>query len=230
MAANNDALVMIFSRNAFYRRMYMLTLGALALAVVTIAFLLAMLSYLLSNPTKPVYFAADTVGRLIQIVPVNTPNMKLEEVIAWTEEAVESAFSYDFVNWRGQLQDSQRFFTNYGWSKYMNALALSGNLRALTERKQIISAQVVGQPKLVIEGILGGAYAWKFSMQLLVNYSMPPYDGSNQFSNALVAEVTVQRQPILSSYRGLGIVQLVSDFANAQAAPAQPMTTSPGGL
>lgn len=212
---SKDALVLVFSRNSFYKRLHFLALGALALSVIVICFLALTLTYLLKNPAKPLYFPADEVGRLIQIVPVNTPNMSTEDVTAWAQDAVEAAFSYDYINFRSQLQNAQKYFTDYGWTKYMSALTLSGNIRALTARKQIVLAQVIEQPKILAAGILGGAYAWKFQMPLLVTYTMPPYDSSSQFSNALIVTIIVQRQPILKGYKGLGVVQLLSQLATS---------------
>lgn len=206
---SNDALVMVLSRNAFYKRLHILALGALFLNIIVILMLAGTLGYLLKNPAKPLYFAADGVGRLIQIVPVNVPNMSNEDVVAWTVNAVQSAYSYDYINYRAELQRAEKYFTDYGWSKYMSAYGWSGNLRALTNRKQVVIAQVVAPPKLLGQGILAGALAWRFELPLLVIYTMPPYDGTNQFSNALVVTATVQRQPILQGDKGLGIVQLI---------------------
>src|SRR5207249_4213020 len=110
------------------------------------------------------------------------PNMSTENVTAWTVNAVQCAYSYDYINYREQLQAAEKYFTNYGWSKYMDALANSNNLRALTNRKEVILAQAISTPKLLGQGMLAGAFAWKFEMPLLVIYSLPPYDGSNQFS------------------------------------------------
>jgi intracellular multiplication protein IcmL len=155
------------------------------------------------------------VGRLIQIVPVNIANMSREDVTKWTVNAVESAFSYDYINYHAQLQNVQKYFTSYGWKKYMTALSDSNNLLALTNRKQIVIAHVVEEPKLKTEAMLSGALAWQYEMPLLVIYSMPPYDGSNQFSNALMVNVIVQRQQILEGDNGLGIVQLISRMPNA---------------
>lgn len=213
--SSNDALVLVLSRNAFYKRLHVLTLGALGLNIVVILMLICMLVYLLKNPAKPLYFAADDVGRLIQIVPVSMPNMTNEQVAAWTVNAVQAAYSYDYINYRAQLQSAENYFTRYGWNKYMSALSLSGNMRALTNRKQVVIAQVIAPPKLLGQGMLQGAVAWKYAMQLLVIYTMPPYDGTNQFSNALLVEATVQRQPILQGDDGLGIVQLIFKMPTA---------------
>jgi len=217
----NDALVLILSRNAFYKRLHILALFAFFLNILVIIMLSSALGWLLKNPVKPLYFAADEVGRLIQITPVNIPNMSEDKMIAWTVNAVQSALSYDYINYREQLQKVENYFTRYGWNKYMDALSLSGNMRALTVRKQIVLAQVVEKPNLLGQGMLAGAYAWKIRMPLLVIYTMPPYDGSNQFSNALVVDATVQRQKILEGDNGLGIVQLI--FKMPDASQVQPM-------
>ena len=218
---SHDALVLIMLRNAFYRRMHYCALAALTLALLVNAALISVFVYLFKNPTHPIYFAADKVGRLIQIIPVNVPNMTQAQVNAWTVNAVQSAYSLDYINYRAQLQNAEKYFTSYGWSKYMQALTASSNLVALTERKQIVIATVVGQPKILAQGILGGSYAWKYSMPLLVTYSQPPYDDKNQYSNAVDVSVIVQRKPILQGDKGLGIVQLVANLATQSATQPQ---------
>jgi intracellular multiplication protein IcmL len=226
----NDALVLTFSRNVFYRRLHFLALAALALNIIVIGALVWTLVYLLKNPVKPLYFATDDVSRLVKIVPVTEPNMSLEEVTNWVSEAVEAAYSYDFTNYREQLQNAQKYFTTYGWSEYMKALSLSGNLRSLSIRKQIVQAQVINLPNNPIRKIMEGnlssdqrQYAWKFELPVLITYSMPPYDGSNQFQNALTVTVLVRRLPILQGYMGLGVEQMVS--AMATTAVANPVQT-----
>lgn len=211
--STKDALVLVLSRNAFYKRLHLLALCAFFLNIGIIIMLILTLGYLLKNPVKPLYFAADEVGRLIQIVPVNVPNMSQQKITEWAVNAVQNAFSYDYINYRQQLQSVENSFTRYGWRNYMAALSKSNNLRALTDRKQVLLAQVIGAPELKTQGILQGSYAWKFEMPLLVIYTMPPYDGSNQFSNALIVDIIVQRQNILEGENGLGIVQLISRIA-----------------
>jgi intracellular multiplication protein IcmL len=209
-----DALVMVLERNIFYKRLHYLVLAALALSIMVIGILTWIVLFLLSNPSHPLYFATDHVGRLVHIVPVNIPNMKNEDVMAWSIEAVQSAYSYDYINYRAQLQNAQKYFTNYGWSKYMSALSASNNLLALTQRKMIVLANVVGTPKILTEGRLSGAYAWKIQMPVLVTYFYPPYDDKSQFSNALQVNLIVQRQLALQGYKGLGIVQLIGSIAS----------------
>lgn len=218
----NDALIAVFSRNAFYKRLHVLALGVLALMILVDGFLLFVLIYMAQNPTKPLYFATDSVGRLIQIAPVDKPNMTDEEMNAWVIEAVQAAYSYDYLNYRAQLQGSQKYFTNYGWSKYMDALQASNNLKGVIERKWIALAHVVDQPKQLKAGSLGGSYAWQFQINMLVTYLRPPqYDINTARVDPIELTVIVQRQPVLQSFKGVGIVQLVgsliiSDTSNNQ--------------
>ncbi len=91
----------------------------------------------------------------------------------------------------------------------MKAVQKTGNLVALNKRQMIFVGKVQGQPKLINEGVLAGAYAWKFEMPLYITYMQPPYDDASSFTNPLIANVIVQRQTILQSTDGLGIVQLL---------------------
>lgn len=220
-----DPLSLVFTRNAFYRRMHFLALAALALNFVVIIILLMLIVFLIRNPTPPLYFATDPISRLIDIIPTNQPNMSDEEVIRWTREAVEAAYSYDYVNYAAQLQAAQKYFTNYGWREFMRGLTASDNLLAVTERKLIGRARVVQKPKLIAQGLLGGALAWKFEMPVLMTFQAPPYNDRSSYSIPWTVTVLVQRQPILQSYQGLGIVQAIAGAT--QAPPTGPREISP---
>lgn len=211
--SQDDALFLIFSRNAFYQRLHYLALAAFGLVMVAIIILANAIYFFVNNPPEPLYFAADEIGRLLPIDPLTSPNMSTNDAAAWAIEAVQKAYSYDYLSYYGQLQNAQKYFTNYGWSKYMSALSASNNLLALKQQKMVIVAQVVDQPQLITQGILSGAYAWKFQLPVLVTYMKPPYDDKSKFSNALQVTVVVQRQRILQSYKGLGIVQMIATMA-----------------
>lgn len=227
MTIEQDALVAVFSRNIFYKRLHFLALTAMGLAALLIIILLSILYILFSHPPQPVYFAADSIGRLIRVIPVNQPNLPLNDVIRWTIDGVESAFSYDYINYRTQLQNSQKYYTEYGWKQYMKALTDSNNLLALTKRKQVVIAKVVDQPKILAQGLLAGAYAWKFQMPVLVTFYESPYV-KPEFYNALTVTVIVQRQPILESFKGLGIIQTLAVAADFSNQPKE-ITSQPEG-
>jgi intracellular multiplication protein IcmL len=222
---DDDALLMVSIRNTFYRSKFHVMLAVFMFGLLAILTLSLMLSYIVKHPPRPLYFATDDAGRFIMDIPLQQPNMTTAEVSTWVVNAVQAAYSYDFMNYHSQLQDAQKYFTDYGWRSYMKGLEASNNLLALTTRKQVAIAHVIGQPKLMVEGPLGKAriYGWKFQMQLLATYLMPPkYDDSTKFSNPLIVTVIVERQNILSSFEGLGIVQMVATLAQSSAPAALP--------
>lgn len=145
--------------------------------------------------------------------PLSQPTMSLDEVTAWTIEAVEATYTYDYKNFRAQLKNAEKYFTQHGWQQYMQGLIASNNLLALEQRRMIFLAKVTQPPKLITEGVLAGAYAYKFEMPVLISYLSPPYDnvlGKSRFDRVLIVDIIVQRQKILTSYKGLGIVQLLA--------------------
>ena len=71
----------------------------------------------------PIYFATNNVGQLIHVSTVSKPEMTEEDVAHWVVEAVETAYSFDYLNYHSQLQGAQKYFTSFGWSKYIAALA-----------------------------------------------------------------------------------------------------------
>lgn len=213
----DNALVMVHTRNEFYRGKFRFTLALYLLSIVVNLILIGMIVYLINHPTQPLYFPADKAGRLIKVIPLQESNMSLQDVTNWTVEAIEAAYSYDFVNYRGQLQSAQKYFTDYGWRNYMSGLVASNNLKGLVQRKLIAIAKVVAPPKLLVQGPLGGATAWKFQMPVLVTYLYPPFDEKSKFANPLIVTVIVQRQNVLQSYKGLGIIQTINVIAVNQS-------------
>jgi len=226
----HDALAAVIQRNVFYKRLHYLALAALLLALIVIVMLGFLLAYFRSSSAPPLYFSTDKVGRIIEAVPVSQPNMREEDVAKWAIDAVEAAYSMDYVNYRSQLQSAQKYFTNYGWSKYMNALRESNNLIALKRRKMIVSAKVAYQPKLLTRGRISGAYAWKYKMSLLVTYMVPPYDSNDrnsQYTNPLEVDIIVQRQSEQQSYKGLGVLQLIGKIAAVAPVQGQSISAQP---
>jgi intracellular multiplication protein IcmL len=209
MPNKDDALFLIHSRNAFYKRKYHFLSGVAALALIIIAVLAGILHRLMVSPTHPIYFATDKIGKLIQQIPLTELNMSKEELLLWAVEAVQGANTYDYINYRQQLQNAQKYFTSYGWHTYMQGLAASNNLVGLTQRKMIQVTKVVDAPKIIFEGRVAGRRAYKIEMPILMTFYKPPYADKDKFQDAYTATIIVQRQDVLDSYGGLGIIQII---------------------
>lgn len=226
MQSNNTVLEIIYERNEFYKKKFHFALGLVALCVAGIIFLSSMLIYLIKHPPHPLYFVANPVGQLIADPSVKDPNIPQDQLTNWIIEALQSAYSYSFINYRSDLQNAQKYFTDYGWRNYMKALTVSRSLDGVIARKQILITRVAGPLRLIGEGIVGGAHAWKYNVPMVATYWEPPYD-QPAFTNALSVNVLVQRQNLLTSYKGLGIVQIIAQIATSM--PTNQNLTMPSG-
>lgn len=220
LTGDDDAIILVYRRNEFYKKKFRWVLGVCFLGLIVIIALCGMIVFINRNPVHPLYFVADSAGRLIKDIPLQLPNMQTPDVENWAVEAVIAANTYDFVNYRAQLQLAQKYFTDAGWRNFMKGLAASNNLIALTQRKLIFTTKVSGPVKVLNQGHVGkqGIYAWQVAIPVVITYLMPPYDGvldKSKFENSYMFTVLIMRQSMLSSYKGLGITQIVGTSSSS---------------
>jgi len=205
-----DVLTLVLKRNAYYRKIYLFALGAWVLGLIVIIGLAFILTVIVREPRSPIYFPADVAGHLIDEMPLNQPNLTIDATKQWVSDAVEASSTFNFVNYRSQLQNVSRYFTDHGWITFKKALDVEGTIQAVTQRRWIMTAHVSGEVTTVQQGLLNGRYAWKFTMPILVTTWSPPYTPQTRGLTPLKVTVIVQRQPLLQSDQGLGIVQYYS--------------------
>jgi intracellular multiplication protein IcmL len=204
MASN--ALQMVMERNEFYRTNYRWVIGGLFLAVVMILALLGVIFYQVTHPPTPQYFATTDDGKILPILPLNMPNMSDEDILLWGNNAAIAAYTYNYVNYRRELQAAAEFFTPDGWRKFVRALQDSNNLDAVRIKRLIVTAQPTGAPVLVAKGVDNGKFTWRVQVPLLVTYINPP-----QFAQqSIKVIITITRIPNLNSGLGIGISQFVA--------------------
>lgn len=105
-----DALTMVTLRNKFYRDGQRRTMATLLLSVLINFILVSLVVYLLTHPPAPKYFATSINGRITPLYPLDQPNQSDSAVLQWANQAAIAAFTYNFVNYRDELQASSGFF------------------------------------------------------------------------------------------------------------------------
>jgi intracellular multiplication protein IcmL len=200
-----DALAAVAMRNAFYRDGQRKLMIALLISVLINLAMASLLVYLVTNPPPPRYFATSINGRITPLFPLNEPNQSDSAVLQWANQAAIAAFTYNFVNYREELQASSGFFTPEGWTQFLNALKQSNNLEAVKAKKLIVSAVATRAPIILQKGLLNGRYSWRIQMPILVTYqSASEFTQQNNVVTMLVTRVST-----LNSPRGIGIAQFV---------------------
>ena len=202
-----SAIEAVIARNKFYKDSYRLVTIALIASVIILCMLVTTIIYMINHPPAPRYFASTNDGRIMQIVPLDQPNLTQSQLLQWANTAAIAAYTYSFSNWRRQLQALAEYFTPEGWQQFMTALNASNNLDAVKTKKLIVSATTTGPAVLEKEGLFKGRYTWKVHIPLLVTYQ----GANNQFTQqSLMITMIITRLPTLTSVRGVGVTQLIA--------------------
>jgi intracellular multiplication protein IcmL len=200
-----DALAVVTLRNKFYKDSQRKVILALLIALLVNLVLASMLVYILTHPPAPRYFATSISGRITPLFPLNEPNQSDSAVLQWANQAAIAAFTFNFVNYRDELQASSGFFTAEGWDQFLGALQQSNNLDAVKAKKLIVSAVATRAPIILQKGVLNGSYSWRVQMPILVTYqSASEFSQQNNVVTMLISRVST-----LNSPRGIGISQFV---------------------
>lgn len=207
-----DALKDIAHRNAFYKDGQRKIVLILLVSMCANVLFGGILFYIVSHPPAPKYFATSVNGRITPLKALNEPNQSDSAVLQWANQAAIAAFSYNFVNYRSELQAASGFFTSTGWTQFLNALQDSNNLDAVRAKKLIVSAVATRAPIILQKGILNNRYSWRVQMPILVTYqSASEFTQQNNVVTMLITRVST-----LNSPRGIGISQFVVGPASGE--------------
>lgn len=166
----DEGLKLIILRNAFYRDSYRRVVIALFVVLGINCILGFMIFYKWTNPPTPQYFATTADGRIIMLHKLTDPVVTDDFIVQWATNAVRGAFSLDYIHWREQLEQAANNFTPEGWKYFLNSLRNSNNLKTLTSLKMVSNVTVTAAPQVVEKEIVGGHFAWKVEMPLLITY------------------------------------------------------------
>ncbi|HAT5919552.1 TPA: type IV secretion protein DotI [Legionella pneumophila] len=205
-----DALTVVALRNKFYKDSQRKVILALLIAIVVNVVLASLVVYMITHPPAPKYFATSINGRITPLFPLDEPNQSDSAVLQWANQAAIAAFTYNFVNYRDELQASSGFFTAEGWDQFLGALEQSNNLDAVKAKKLVVSAVATRAPIILQKGVLNGRYSWRVQMPILVTYqSASEFTQQNNVVTMLITRVST-----LNSPRGIGISQFVAGPAS----------------
>jgi intracellular multiplication protein IcmL len=196
----------VMVRNEYYRDGFHKIFLALLVSVILNLISVYSVYYVYQHPPEPVYFATSANGRIMPLIPLNEPNSSDGVILQWANLATVAAYSYNFVNYRNELQSASEFFTAEGWSTFLDALKESNNLEAVISKKLVVTAVATRAPVILQKGVLSGRYSWRIQIPILVTYQ-----SASEFSQQnLVVTMLVTRISTLNNPKGVGIAQFVS--------------------
>ncbi|MCX7116080.1 MAG: type IVB secretion system apparatus protein IcmL/DotI [Gammaproteobacteria bacterium] len=192
-------------KKAFYRDGHGRTLTLLLISFCTNAVLILILGAIFTHPPQPRYFATSINARTTPLVVLDVPNQSDSAVLQWANQAAIASFTYNFVNYRDELEATSGYYTTAGWNQYLTALQQSNQLDAIKSKKLVVSAVATRAPVILQKGVLDGEYSWRVQMPILVTYQSA--SDFTQVNN--VVTMLISRVSTLESSRGIGITQFV---------------------
>lgn len=204
-----DALVAVQLRYEFYRDGYRRVLGLVAASVVINIVLACVVLFVATNPPPPRYFATSPDGQIIPVRPLNEPIYGTADIIAWATNLAITAYSYDYVNYRSDLQALAGSFTSDGWSSFLGALEGSRMLDTVMAQKLVMTAVPIGAPTVQQQGVLNGKYSWKILVPMLVKLS-----GSVALQQPVQVYMMIQRVSLVNNPKGIAVSSFVVSESN----------------
>lgn len=203
MADRSESLQLVLERNSFYRNNYRKFVVILIIQSLALLLMTTVLYYAVVVKPSTAYFASTPDGILIRLQPLSQPIKSDQFVAQWAAKSAQEIFTFDWVNYRAQLNRASHNFTRKGYNTLIRSMNKNKYFELVSNRKMIVSAVTTRPPVIVDSGIVGGIYRWKISMQLLVKYQ-----GINKGDNITVplsVNMVVQRVSQEVNIRGIGI-------------------------
>jgi intracellular multiplication protein IcmL len=200
-------LMTIVTRNEFYRDGFRnLIKIAVLQGLVIVGLILTLIVYINNSQPEDRYFATTADGRIMQLLPLNKPNLDDPALLSWVSSAVTDTMSFSYLSYQKDLQKSSRNFTKSGWTSFTSALQKSRILDSVQAQKQIVTSQPRSAPVLLKKGVYGGKYRWVIQMPLSIKYQSQTESRTDTVNLSLV----VERVPSLENPSGVGIVQWIA--------------------
>ncbi|MCX7116081.1 MAG: type IVB secretion system apparatus protein IcmL/DotI [Gammaproteobacteria bacterium] len=198
-------------RKAFYRDGHARTLTLLLISFCMNALLIFILGSIFTHPPQPRYFPTSINGRITPLFALHEPNQSDSAVLQWANQAAIASFTYNFVNYRTELEATSGYFTATGWNQFLDVLQQPNQLDTVKSNKLVVSAVATRAPAVIQKGVLAGRYSWRVQMPILVTYQ----SAKEQYQTSNVVTMLISRVSTLTSSKGIAIAQFVVGPANS---------------
>ncbi len=154
---------------------------------------------------KPVYFSAvkkqhvnpndpqkiETRFDILKPVPLSAPSLTRPQLLNWTNVTTTTIYAFNFANAESHLKSIQPFFTQGGWQSFQQALAKSGIVQSVKDRRLIVTSQAKAPPILVKRSVENGLYTMEVRLTIYVKY----LNSRTTLKQQLDVDLTIVRVP-----------------------------------
>ncbi len=189
--------------NEFYRnfqpRFIIVLMGATIVAMVWVGIVL----FQVYQRPLPTFYAIQPNGQRMQLQPQGLPNLTADTILNFASKAAVAAYTFDFVNYKGEVSLARAYFTNAGWQDYLKSI--DSVVRGIAQNKLFVTGVVNGTPVISNQGEIDDIYSWRVQIPFLVTYQSAQSSQQKKFT----VLITVVRVPTAEDPLGIGIDQFV---------------------
>ncbi len=197
----------VMIRNQFYQDGFRnLLIIAIAQAIIIAALIVALISYIYAVRPDSRYFATTADGRIMQLLPLDQPNMDDSAVISWAAQSATEIMTFGYHDYQRRIQQASRHFTKRGWESFAGTLQSSRTIESIEANQQNVSAQPRSAPILVRKGVFRGKYRWELVLPIAVTFQ----SGNATRTDSLTVNLVIERVPSLENPNGVGIDQWIA--------------------
>ena len=201
-------LVSVVTRNEFYRDGFRKMINlAIFEAIIIVGLILTLIVYMSNSKAQDRYFATTADGRIMQLVPLNLPNMSKAAVLSWVSQAATDVMTFGYHDYTKQLQSASRHFTKTGWDSFTSALQRARIVESVQQLQQVVTAVPRSAPVILREGVVAGRYRWQVQLPIAVTYK----GAAEGRTDNLLLTLVVERVSALENPNGVGIEQWIAE-------------------
>lgn len=150
-----------------------------------------------STPPEICYCPAD------KSIPLYEQSASDSQLTTWAIEAAIDAYSFDYLNYRKQLQNASRYFTPVGWKRFILGLEKSKNLETIQDKKLVGTAIPTDKPLIRAKGLAEGIFTWRVEIPMLVIYESK----DTKIKQNVLVSMFIKRTTGYVGFNNLGIVE-----------------------
>lgn len=157
----------------FYRDRFRFCIRWLFILILVNFVLAGVVFYLFTVlPKAPSKFYASNMynGVITKMHPLSAPVVEPKKLLSWSGQIVTNSFTFNFANYRDNFNEIKSSYTNSGWQSYRTMLDTSGILNTVVNNNLFATATIIGNPKLLDDGVRDGHYAWTVRVPLLLTF------------------------------------------------------------
>lgn len=154
---------------ALYSIFRKLLLTSIFCAVCLIITVVGVFSYT-TESNEPRYLPTSEKGEVIRDYPLNEKGLVEDgDVGSNAIETIKILNTYDYINWRKQIVNAEKYFRGYSWAEYQKSFSDSKTLKTVEDEKSIINVEVVGEVDIKNK-LQEGSYFWRVLVPITVKY------------------------------------------------------------